>query len=105
VTSGGISSDRTAPTVTYTGNAGTYTVDQTISITCSASDALSGLATNTCANISGPAYAFLGTNTYRATATDVAGNSTTATTTFTVGATNDSLCALAKQLVTNAGVA
>ncbi|HEY8830569.1 MAG TPA: HYR domain-containing protein, partial [Candidatus Limnocylindria bacterium] len=105
VTIGGINIDRTAPTVSYTGNAGTYTVDQTISITCSASDALSGLATNTCANISGPAYAFLGTNTYHATASDVAGNSTTATATFTVGATSDSLCALAKQLVTNTGVA
>lgn len=105
LTIGGINIDRTAPTVTYTGNAGTYTVDQTISITCTASDALSGLATNSCANISGPAYAFLGTNTYHATATDVAGNSTTATATFTVGLTSDSLCGLAKQLVTNTGVA
>jgi uncharacterized protein len=104
LTVGGINIDRTAPTVTYTGNAGTYTVDQTIGITCSASDALSGLASNTCANIGGPAYAFLGTNTYHASATDVAGNSTTATATFTVGVTSDSLCALAKQLVTNAGV-
>jgi hypothetical protein len=105
LTIGNIDIDRTAPTVSYTGNAGTYTVDQTVSITCAASDALSGLATNTCANISGPAYAFLGTNTVHATATDVAGNSTTATATFTVGVTSDSLCALAKQVVTNAGVA
>jgi hypothetical protein len=91
--------------VSYAGNAGTYTVDQTISITCPAGDALSGLATTTCANISGPAYAFLGTNTYHATATDVAGNSITTTATFSVSATNDSLCGLAKQLVTNAGIA
>src|SRR3989304_5625351 len=54
-TVGGINIDKTPPTVTYSGNAGTYTVDQTVNITCSASDSLSGVASTTCANISGPA--------------------------------------------------
>jgi hypothetical protein len=104
-TVGGISIDRTAPDVRYIGNTGSYSVDQTVSIICSASDALSGLATNSCANITGPAYTFLGTNTYSATATDRAGNSTTASLRFTVGVATDSLCALTTQIVTNAGIA
>src|SRR5205823_1693013 len=40
-TASGISIDKTAPQVSYSGNAGTYTVDQTVSITCIATDALS----------------------------------------------------------------
>ncbi len=57
--------DKTPPTVTYTGNAGTYTVDQTIAITCTAADPHnangtpgSGLASTTCANVNAPAYTF-----------------------------------------------
>lgn len=80
--------DATAPTVTYTGNAGSYTADQTVSITCTAADNLSGVASSTCANISGPASSFaVGTNTYSAKATDTAGNvGNTTSTSFTVGA-------------------
>jgi hypothetical protein len=84
---GGISIDKTAPTVTYTGNAGTYTTTQTIAITCTASDALSGVATTTCANINGPGSSFgVGIHNYSATATDKAGNTGTGSTSFTVAA-------------------
>jgi hypothetical protein len=79
--------DRTAPTVGYTGNAGSYGVDATVDIACSASDALSGIdaAATHCESISGPAYAFaLGTNTFSAAAADVAGNTASATTSFEV---------------------
>ncbi|HVX39435.1 MAG TPA: DUF642 domain-containing protein [Gemmatimonadaceae bacterium] len=97
--------DGTKPVITYTGNTGTYTVDQTVAITCSATDALSGIATNTCANVSGNAYDFaLGVNTYSASATDVAGNASSATTSFTVVVTQGSLCALVDRFVANHGI-
>jgi len=101
--------DKTLPIVTYTGNAGTYTVDQTVSITCAASDpvdadgaAASGLASTTCQNIVGPAYSFtLGSNSFSATATDVAGNVGSGSTSFVVKVTFDSLCTLTRRFDTN----
>lgn len=87
--------DATKPVVGYAGNAGSYTVDQTVEIVCAASDAMSGLAINTCGNIGGQAYTFIiGTNTASATATDNAGNSNSASTTFEVQVTPTSLCTL-----------
>jgi len=100
--------DSTPPTVTYSGNAGTYTIDQMVSITCTAADALSGVAsnTNTCANINGPAYTFtLGTNTFSARATDYADNVGEGSTSFTVQVTAAGLGNLVTQFVTKAGVA
>ncbi len=92
--------DKTPPTVTYAGNAGVYTVDQTVNIACSAADNLSGVDSTTCADISGPAYSFgLGTHTFSATATDKAGNVGSGSTTFTVQVTYASLCALTQQFV------
>jgi hypothetical protein len=99
--------DKTLPTVTYTGNAGTYAVDQTVAITCTAIDppnangtAASGLASTTCANVNAPAYTFpLGLNTLSASATDVAGNIGTGSTTFTVQVTNSSLCTLTLRFI------
>jgi hypothetical protein len=86
-TVGGINIDETPPTVTYTGNAGTYTTNQTIAITFTASDALSGIASTTCANVDGLASSFgVGTHTYSATATDKAGNMGSGSTMFTVTA-------------------
>jgi hypothetical protein len=78
--------DTIAPVVAYAGNANpSYTVGQTISITCSASDGGSGIASTTCANVSGPASGFLlGTNTLSADATDQAGNIGHGSTSFTV---------------------
>lgn len=98
--------DKTAPTITFSGNTGTYTVDQTIFISCVASDALSGIATTSCPAVaSGPATDYVGTTattstTLIATATDKAGNSATASTTFTVTVTADGICRLSASLAT-----
>lgn len=99
----GINIDKTPPTVTYAGNAETYTVDQTVNITCSASDSLSGIASDTCQDANGPAYSFsAGANTLTASATDKAGNTATGSAVFTVQVTSDSLCALTRQFDTGA---
>jgi hypothetical protein len=98
--------DTTAPVISWTGNLGTYAIDTTVAITCSATDSGSGIASTTCRNISGPASSFQpGLNTFTATATDNAGNSSSASTSFTVVVTADSLCALTQQYVTKPGVA
>lgn len=96
--------DATKPVIGYSAHPATYTVDQTIAITCSASDAMSGLASSTCANIGGDAYTFtLGGHSYTATAVDVAGNSNSASTSFTVVVTQASVCTLVQRWVANAG--
>jgi hypothetical protein len=103
----GIKRDATKPVVGFSGNAGSYTVDQNVAITCAASDNLSGIAGTTgCSTISGAAYSFaIGNNGYTATATDKAGNSSSASTSFTVTVNGASLCALISRFVDNAGVA
>ncbi len=94
--------DLTNPTVTYSGNLGSYQADQTVTITCSAADDLSGVATTTCADITGPAYSFgLGSHTFSATATDNAGNVGSGEVTFTVVVTVDSLKKLTAQFESN----
>ena len=88
--------DATAPVVTFAGN-GTYTVDQAVSVTCTATDNLSGIVGAPCANALLVKQAWelpLGTTTVSATATDAADNSTTASATVTVRSTFDSLTAL-----------
>jgi hypothetical protein len=98
--------DKTPPTITFTGNAGTYTVDQTVDIKCTATDSLSGIASSTCPGASGAAYTFgLGAHELDATATDVAGNTGTGSTTFTVIVTFDSLANLTEQFVSQHGIA
>lgn len=104
----GINLDKTPPTITYSGNAGTYAVDQSINITCQASDSLSGVSSHTCKSIvrdddDDPFE--LGTHTYSAEATDVADNMGTGTTTFQVIVNTSSLSNLTTRFVTNAGVA
>ena len=100
----GINIDLTRPTIAFVGNAGAYTVDQTILITCVASDALSGVASSTCPAVaSRPATDYVGatattTTTLTATATDRAGNSAAASTTFTVTVTADGICRLSVSL-------
>ena len=90
--------DLTNPTVTYTGGKASYQVDEQVSITCTAADALSGVASTTCANVSGPAYSFgLGSHTFSASATDRAGNTGSGSVTFTVGVTYTSLCNLSQR--------
>ena len=95
-----IKRDATPPAVAYSGNAGAYTVDQAVNITCSATDALSGIASSTCQDITGPAYGFsLGSHTISATANDNAGNAGNGSATFTVSVTPRSLCDLTQQLI------
>jgi hypothetical protein len=97
---GPLNVDLTAPTIAFGGNAGTYAADQTVAITCTAADALSGVGTSTCAPIAGPAWSFgVGQTTRTATATDLAGNTATASTTFTVTVAPASLCALTTQFL------
>jgi len=102
-----INIDKTMPTVTYSGNAGTYIVDQQVQITCAATDATSGVATSTCQNISGPAYSFgLGTHSYSAAATDKAGNtSSPVSMSFAVSITPSSLQSLINRFCTDPSVA
>ena len=97
--------DLTNPTVTYTGGKATYGVEETISITCTASDALSGIASSTCANINGPATSFgLGAHTFSASALDKAGNSGTGSVAFTVVVTYSGLCTLTRSYVDDQSV-
>ncbi|HYR93545.1 MAG TPA: HYR domain-containing protein [Methylomirabilota bacterium] len=97
--------DTTKPVVTFTGNATPYTVDQTVNIVCSFSDAV-GVVSNTCRNFSGPAYSFgIGVTSYTATATDAAANTGSATLQFEVRSTSASLCALTTLFSSKEGIA
>ena len=69
-------------------------------------DAESGIASDTCAPIDGDAYVFgLGSHTFSANATDNAGNTASASTTFNVAVTFGSLANLTSRFVTSKGVA
>jgi WD40 repeat protein len=95
--------DATPPTITFTGNSGAYTVAQAVTITCSATDSISGVATSTCPanSLAGvPAYTLaLGKHTLSASATNNAGLTNTATASFTVSVTPAGLCNLTTQFV------
>jgi hypothetical protein len=92
--------DKVAPTVTYTGNAGTYSGLATVAITCTPADSLSGVASSTCASVSAPAWSLGGgAHTLAATATDVAGNVGSGSTVFTVAASPADLSTLTRQFV------
>jgi probable HAF family extracellular repeat protein len=98
--------DVTPPTIGYSSHAATYAVDEHVSIACTATDTESGIASNTCASIDGDAYVFgLGPHTYSAIATDNAGNSASASTSFSVSVTFTSLSNLTRRFVTNNKVA
>ena len=90
--------DTTAPTITFVGGS-SYTVDQSVDITCAATDTQPAAPTCTVVGGEGPAYRFSVTNTAFGSATDDAGNTGTDQMEFTVIATYDSLCALSTQLV------
>jgi hypothetical protein len=97
---GTIEPDTTAPVVTYGANAGTYTVDQQVNIACTATDEPrgSGIASTTCADVTGPADGFgLGTHEFGATATDGAGNVGSGSVGFAVTVTPGSLCNLTRR--------
>ena len=98
----GIDIDTTAPTVAWGDHPASYLPTDTVTISCSASDALSGIAASTCADVSAPASSFgFGTTTLTATVTDAAGNTTTARTSFAVSVTFAGLCSLTRQYVTS----
>jgi sugar lactone lactonase YvrE len=104
--------DTHAPGITFFG-AGVYTVDQTVAITCTASDPSpgSGLATNPCTGFSfgGPAYTFsLGLHAAPNSpleASDKAGWVGGGQTSFTVTVTYASLCNLTRQFSSSVKVA
>ncbi|HKI92628.1 MAG TPA: hypothetical protein VJ986_10035 [Gaiellaceae bacterium] len=98
--------DQTAPTVAWSGNAGTHDVDQTVAIACAAGDSLSGVASDTCSGASGPAWSFgVGSHTLTASATDNAGNIGSSSTSFAVVVTADGLCNLGDAWTSKPGVA
>lgn len=98
--------DLAAPVVTYSGNTGTYLLDEDVAIECAATDAQSGVATSTCDAITGPAWSFgVGEHRYEASATDAVGNIGRASTSFTVVATYESLTRLAAAWVPQGGIA
>jgi hypothetical protein len=98
--------DATPPVVTLTSDRSSYTLLQTVTISCTASDALSGMVSATCTGSTAPAYTFnLGSNTVTATATDIAGNVGTGSVTFTVTGSAEDLTTLTKQFVTNPTIA
>ena len=88
--------DMTAPVVTFAGNT-TYTVDQTVTLACTATDNVSGVAGAPCATplVAKQAWEMaLGGTAVAVTATDVADNTTSASSTVTVHVTFDSLATL-----------
>lgn len=98
--------DATPPVVTYAGQFAAYTVADNVSITCTPTDAMSRVASSTCAPITGPAYTFkIGSNSGYATATDFAGNVGSGSVIFQVNVTFSSMCLLTKRFVTNAAIA
>lgn len=98
--------DATTPAISFSGNAGSYLVDESVSITCSVTDAMSGVAESSCVTVSGDAYRFnIGANAVSASATDNAGNDNAASTGFTVSVTSGSLCNLTRRFVAHHGIA
>jgi hypothetical protein len=91
-----INIDKTAPSVTFSGT-GTYSVADTVNVTCSANDSLSGIASSTCSDVSGPAYTFVGTHSVSASAPDKADNVGSGSGSFTVEVTTEGLCDLMGQ--------
>lgn len=96
--------DTVAPTITFSGNAGSYSILSQVNISCVATDAGSGIATASCPSVNAAAHTLaLGVNTLNATAQDVAGNIATASTSFTVTVNATDLCSLARQFASNNG--
>jgi hypothetical protein len=84
---GVVSIDLRAPSLNVTGNLGSYQPTETITITCTARDDLSGLETQSCPSVTAVASSFgPGLKNYVATATDKAGNTSTTNFSFTVSA-------------------
>jgi hypothetical protein len=100
-----ISRDTAAPVITYSENLGTYQVSDSIRIFCEDVDVTSGIASSTCADISGEALDLIGVNTFSSTATDNAGNVATVSGSFEVQVTTAGIGTLVDQYVANPRVA
>jgi hypothetical protein len=97
--------DATVPGIAFAG-ALEYGVEDAVAITCTASDATSGLSTSSCPGVTGDAYTFgAGPHVVTASATDNAGNQATKSVTFTVRVTTTGMCALVQRWVENRGLA
>ncbi|HTG68692.1 MAG TPA: hypothetical protein VL921_05485, partial [Candidatus Udaeobacter sp.] len=97
--------DLTGPVVKITGGA-SYTIDQTVSITCTATDVTSSVYGTPCGTplVQAKAYTLAsGQNKATVTAEDMAGHQTTANHTFTVKVTFDSLKAVTKTFLQSTG--
>lgn len=107
LTVSGIKIDRTAPVLSFAG-ARAYTIDEQVEITCTAFDALSGLATDPCGAplVSAPAASLaLGEHVVTVTVVDKAGNLVQGTATFSVGVSYEGLAALVQHVVSKPGQA
>lgn len=97
-----INIDTTLPVITYSAHQSTYAIIDHVTITCTASDVPSGIATSTCQNIDEPAYNLgVGEHTLNASATDLAGNIGAGSATFTVEISGDDLCTLTGEMANN----
>lgn len=97
----GINIDKTAPTLSLSGGQ-QYLVDQTVLITCAASDSLSGLVSDPCTSplVQAEAYAYNpGTYLASAEATDKAGNTASASASYTIVVTAGSLGNLVERFI------
>lgn len=97
--------DLTSPQVEIIGEA-SYTVDQTVNITCSAVDTVSGVTYSSCDAPLVDTKAYMlepGVHSVKAEAEDAAGHSESAEYSYSVVATFDSLSALTGIFVTEAG--
>ena len=92
--------DTHAPVVQFSGQQPSYTIADTINISCTATDNLSGVASSSCPSIHTPASSFFNTSPFvlSGNAVDVAGNPGSASISFTVTASSASLEALIRQL-------
>lgn len=100
-----ISIDHTPPSIQFTGG-GTYTVDQSVVISCTAADTVSGIVYNPCAAplVNSPAYLLgLGSHVVTVNVTDGSGHETSAFVEYTVSVTTESLISLVEQWVTGPG--
>lgn len=97
--------DRTPPTVTYSDQPPSYTVDQSVSISWTTSDSV-GVVSPPCPDVVQAAWVLgLGSHDFTCSAADAAGNQTTVTATIQITADYPSVESLTNQFVMKAGIA